>query len=61
MNNDKLVSNYNCIRKYNLLLQASEKLYSIESKCKNRTKSSIIERSICLEMNKTEILSESGE
>lgn len=48
-------------RKINLLLQASEKLHSIESDNKNRTKSSIIERSICLEMNKTEILSESGE
>src|SRR5688500_17470366 len=48
-------------RKINLSLQASEKLYSTEYDSKNRTTSSIIERSMCLEMNKTEILSESGE
>lgn len=45
----------------NLSFQASEKIHSTESDSKNRTKNSIIERSICLEVNKTEILSDSGE
>ena len=48
-------------RKINLLLQASEELSCTEYDSKNRTKSSIIERSVCLEVNKTEILSDSGE
>ena len=48
-------------RKIDLSLHASEKLCFAESDSKNGTKSSAIERSIRLEMNKTEILSESGE
>jgi hypothetical protein len=44
-----------------LIFQASEKIHSIGSDGQNGTRSSIVERSICLEMNKTEFLSESGE
>jgi hypothetical protein len=49
------------IIKNNLSFQASEKIHLTESDSKNRTKSSIVERSICLEVNKTEILRENGE
>lgn len=49
------------LRKIDLSLQASEKSCCAESDSKNGTKSSIIERSIRLEVNKTEILSDSGE
>lgn len=49
------------IRKTNLKVEASEKIYFIESDYQNRTRSRIIERSISLEMNKTEFLSEGSE
>ena len=56
-----LKSNKIHIRKTNLKVEGSEKIYSIESDYQNRTRSSIIERSISLEMNKTEFLSEGSE
>ena len=56
-----LKSNRVHIRKTNLKVEASEKICFIESDDQNRTRSSILERSICLEMNKTEFLSESSE
>jgi hypothetical protein len=56
-----LKSNKVHIRKTNLKVEASEKIYFIESDYQNRTRSSILERSICLEMNKTEFLSEGSE
>lgn len=56
-----LKSNKVHIRKTNLKVEASEKIYFIESDYQNRTRSSTLERSICLEMNRTEFLSESSE
>ena len=56
-----LKSNEVQIRKTKLKVEASEKIQFIESDSQNGTKSGILERSICLEMNKTEFLSESSE
>ena len=47
--------------KIDLKFQASEKIHFIKSDSQNGTRSSILERSICLEMNKTEFLSEGSE
>ena len=47
--------------KITLLFQASEKIHFNKSDSQNGTRSGILERSICLEMNKTEFLSESSE
>jgi hypothetical protein len=47
--------------KINLKFQASEKVRFIKSDSQNGTRSSILERSICLEMNKKEFWSESSE
>lgn len=44
-----------------LIFQASDKIQFIRSGDQNGTRSSIVERSIRLEMNKTEFSSESGE
>lgn len=48
-------------RKINLKFQAREKIHIIESDDENRTKSAILERTIYLEMNKTEFLREGSE
>lgn len=48
-------------RKINLKFQAREKIHFIESYDENRTKSAILERTIYLEMNKTEFLREGSE
>jgi hypothetical protein len=53
----------NSLVKSNLIasFQASEKIQFIESDSQNGTKSGIHERSICLEVNETESLSECSE
>jgi hypothetical protein len=56
-----LKSNKVHIRKTNLKVEASEKICFIEFNDQNRTRSIILERSICLEMNKTEFLSKGSE
>ena len=48
-------------KKMSLKVQASEKTQFIESDSQNGTKSGILERSICLEMNESESLSENSE
>ena len=45
----------------NLSVQASEKIYFIESDRKNRTRSGMRERTLCLEMNETEFWSVNSE
>ena len=47
--------------KINSRFQAREKIHIIESDDENRTKSAILERTIYLEMNKTEFLREGSE
>jgi hypothetical protein len=47
--------------KINLKFQASEKIHFIESDGQDRTRNAILERTICLEMNKTEFLREDSE
>ena len=49
------------LKEDNFSFRASEKIHFIESNNQNGTRYSLIERSICLEMNKTELLRESGE
>ena len=44
-----------------LKAEASERIQFIESDSQNGTKSGIHERSVCLEMNETEFLSEGSE
>lgn len=56
-----LKSNKVHIRKTILKAEASERIQFIESDSQNGTKSGIHERSVCLEMNETEFLSEGSE
>jgi hypothetical protein len=67
-NSDSLITSFKVFknnevysRKINLKLQAREKIHFIESDDENRTRSGLLERTIYLEMNKTEFWSVNSE